>query len=264
MAGWSATSWSWVPARDRRDPGVRSRVKGLPPIPTIVADRTLAPIILPAGFADPPLARDAREQALATLQREIARCHRCVDAGYLAQASGVAGHRGRASDRVMVVGQAPGHVSVEQGFPFSGPGGRVLQGWLVRAGFAPADMRERIYLSALTKCDPGPNPRGGGDRKPTPAELALCRPFLLRELELVRPRIILLLGGMAIAAFLGQQRLADVVGTGVERAGTHLLPLPHPSGISRWLNPPAHQALLARALALLCDWRVELSAEQEI
>jgi uracil-DNA glycosylase len=189
----------------------------------------------------------------------MAACRRCVEAGYLAQASGVAGFRGRLTDRVMVVGQAPGHRSVEQGLPFSGPGGSILQNWLVRAGFAPEDFRARVYLSALTKCDPGPNPRGGGDRKPSPAELALCRPFLLRELDLIRPRIILLLGGMAIAAFLGPARLADVIGTGTERDGVRLLPLPHPSGISRWLNPPAHQALLARALTLLSSWREDLS-----
>jgi uracil-DNA glycosylase family 4 len=199
-----------------------------------------------------------RERALNDLLDTVRCCHLCVDAGYLAQANSVAGHRGRITDRVMLVGQAPGHLSVECGIPFSGPGGRILQEWLVRAGFAPQDFRERVYISALTRCDPGKNPRGGGDRKPSPAELALCRPYLLRELELIRPRIILLVGGMAIAAFLGPRRLEDVIGTGVEQCGVRLLPLPHPSGVSRWLNEPAHQALLARALALLSTWREEL------
>ena len=142
--------------------------------------------------------------------------------------------------------------------PFSGPGGTVLSSWLVRAGFAPDDFRTRIYISSLTKCDPGPNPRGGGDRKPSAAELALCRPFLMRELALIRPRIILPVGGLAIAAFLGPVALADVIGTGVELDGVRILPLPHPSGVSRWLNDPAHQGLLAQALNLLSKWRVEL------
>jgi uracil-DNA glycosylase len=194
---------------------------------------------------------------LMALHEATRACHLCVDAGYLAQANSVAGYRGRITDRVMIVGQAPGHLSVERGLPFSGPGGRILQGWLARAGFAPDDFRERIFITALTRCDPGPHPNGTGDRKPSPQELALCRPYLERELELVRPRIILLVGEMAITAFLGPQRLGDVVGTGVERNGTRLLPLPHPSGVSRWLNDPAHQALLARGLEQLARWRVE-------
>jgi uracil-DNA glycosylase len=188
-------------------------------------------------------------------------CRRCVEAGYLARATPVAGFRGRPTDRVMVIGQAPGHLSVERNLPFSGPGGRILQDWLVRAGFAPEDFRQRVYISALTRCDPGPSPRGGGDRKPSPAEVALCRPFLLGELELVRPRIVMLIGGMAIAAFLGPRRLEDVIGTGEEQWGVRLLPLPHPSGVSRWLNDPAHQALLTRALELLARWRAELAEE---
>src|SRR5260370_9140812 len=127
----------------------------------------------------------------------------------------------------MLVGQAPGRVAVERGLPFSGPGGRVLQSWLVRAGFAADDFRQQVYLTSLTKCDPGRNPHGG-DRKPSPAELALCRPFLLRELALVRPRIILLVGGMAIEAFLGNGRLEAVVGSGGPRGEGPRVPSPLP------------------------------------
>jgi uracil-DNA glycosylase family 4 len=225
----------------------------------IPTSHALPLVPLPSGPAAGSL--DQRARALAELQESMRRCRLCVDAGYLARADTVAGQKGRVTDRVMVVGQAPGHLSVERGLPFSGPGGKVLQGWLVRAGFAPEDFRRRVYISALTRCDPGPSPRGGGDRKPSPDELALCRPYLLRELELLRPRVILLIGGMAIAAFLGPQRLEDVIGTGVQQHGVHLLPLPHPSGVSRWLNDARHQALLARALDLLAGWRAEMDAE---
>lgn len=217
-----------------------------------------SPLLAIATSTPTPLALMERATMLAALHHEMRGCRRCVEAGYLTQADPLAGYRGRVTDRVMVVGQAPGHLSVERGLPFSGPGGRILQGWLVRAGFAAGDFRERVYISALTRCDPGPSPRGGGDRKPSPGEIALCRPYLLRELELVRPRIILPVGGMAIEAFLGAQRLEAVIGRGFEQAGARLLPLPHPSGVSRWLNDEGHQALLARALALLSSWREEL------
>lgn len=204
-----------------------------------------------------------RQRLLEALHAEMSICHRCVDAGYLRSAGSVAGYRGRVSDRVMIIGQAPGHVSVERGEPFSGPSGRLLDAWLTRAGFALGALRREVYLSAMTKCDPGRHPKGNGDRKPSPPELALCRPFLLRELELVRPDAILLVGGMAIEAFLGPVRLDDVVGREFERNGVHLLPLPHPSGVSRWLNEPAHKALVNQALEYLAGWRREWEAEDE-
>jgi uracil-DNA glycosylase family 4 len=207
----------------------------------------------------PPLPIDAnyanRVQSLAALHDAIRVCQQCVVAGYLARANTVGATRGRIGDQVMVVGQAPGHLSVERGMPFAGPGGAILDRWLQQAGFAAGALHREVYLSALTRCDPGKNPRGTGDRKPSPPELALCRPYLLRELELLRPQVILPVGGMAIAAFLGSQRLEDVIGEAFERNGVLLIPLPHPSGVSRWLNDASHQQLLARALAHLSAWR---------
>ncbi|MFI5271939.1 MAG: uracil-DNA glycosylase family protein [Ktedonobacterales bacterium] len=199
--------------------------------------------------------RAERERMLDELHERIRTCTRCVVAGYLARNTSIAGFRGRVSDRIMLVGQAPGHLSVERGQPFAGPGGRMLDGWLQRAGFAPGALWSAVYLSAMTKCDPGKHPRGGGDRKPSPAELALCRPFLIAELDLVRPRVIVPLGGMAIEAFLGPRKLHAVIGQAYERNGVKLLPLPHPSGVSRWLNAPQHQALLTDALEILASWR---------
>jgi uracil-DNA glycosylase len=216
-----------------------------------------APIAVPP--ARPPDEEcAARERRLAELHELMRACTQCVAAGYLPRAESVAGYRGKIGDRVLLVGQAPGHLSVERGLPFSGPGGRVLDGWLQRAGFPPGALRTQVYISALTRCDPGKSPRGGGDRKPSSPELALCRPYLLTELELLRPAVILPVGGMAIEAFLGPQRLDDVIGRSFEQSGARILPLPHPSGVSRWLNEPAHQALLAQALNLLSSWRREL------
>jgi uracil-DNA glycosylase family 4 len=217
-------------------------------------------IAVPAPL--PPHERaEERSHELAALHEEMAACRRCQIAGYLQQANPVAGFRGRIGNRMLLVGQAPGRLSALKNEPFSGPGGRVLEVWLERAGFAPGALRRDIYLSALTRCDPGRNPRGSGDRKPSPSEIALCRPYLLRELELVRPHAILLVGGMAIAAFLGPARLEEVVGEAFERNGAHLLPLPHPSGVSRWLNDAEHQALLAQGLDRLSHWREEWLAE---
>jgi uracil-DNA glycosylase len=130
-----------------------------------------------------------------------------------------------------------------------------LQKWLELAGFPAGYLHEHTYLSSLTRCDPGKNLRGNGDRRPSPPELALCRPYLDEELRLLRPRVVLLVGTMAIEAFFGKTRLEDVIGTCKEQDAMLLLPLPHPSGVSRWLNDAAHQALLKQALVLLSGWR---------
>jgi uracil-DNA glycosylase len=195
----------------------------------------------------------SRAEAIAALQQRIRSCRLCEEHGYISKAYPLAS--GRADDRVMVIGQAPGHRSVAKGRSFSGPGGSILQKWLEQAGFPPGYLHEHTYLSSLTHCDPGRNPRGNGDRRPSPQEVALCRPFLEAELQLLRPKVVLLVGTMAIEAFFGKVRLEDIIGTFKERDGMLLLPLPHPSGVSRWLNDAEHMELLRKALEILAEWR---------
>ncbi len=199
------------------------------------------------------LEEEERIQAVFALQQRILACRRCQEHGYLRHAHPIVS--GHATDRIMVIGQAPGHRSVAKETPFSGPGGQVLQKWLEQAGFPPGYLHEHCYLTSLTHCDPGKNLRGEGDRRPSAPELALCRPFLQAEMHIVQPKVALLLGSMAIEAFTGKVCLEDVIGTYREQEGILLLPLPHPSGVSRWLNDPQHQHLHQQALALLADWR---------
>ncbi len=197
---------------------------------------------------------EARQASLEDLQQQIRACRLCEIHGYIPRAQPLV--HGQVENRMMVIGQAPGHRSVENNLSFSGPGGRLLQKWLEQAGFPPGYLHEHVYLSSLTHCDPGKSLRGDGDRKPSPQEITLCRPHLEAEMELVRPKVILPVGGMAIEAFWGKGRMEEIIGQYRQQGETLLLPLPHPSGVSRWLNPPAHQHLLRQALALLAEWRV--------
>lgn len=159
----------------------------------------------------------------------------------------------------MIIGQAPGRLTDERGYHFAGPGGHVLAGWLERAGFPPDYLRRHAYLTSLTRCYPGPAAGGRGDRRPSPAELRLCRPYLESELPLVEPAVVLLVGQMAIGAFLPLESLERLVGTERRIDGRLFLPFPHPSGASRWLNDPEHQALLGRAIGLLARAREDLA-----
>src|SRR5919204_4908590 len=130
-------------------------------------------------------------ESIAALRERIVACRACQEAGLLAEAAPIA--QGPERARVMVVGQAPGVRSHVRRRHFAGPAGRVLEQWFVRAGFPETYFREQAYLSSLTRCFPGPAPRGQGDRRPSPAEVRLCAPFLEAELRLLRPALVLLL-----------------------------------------------------------------------
>jgi uracil-DNA glycosylase family 4 len=186
------------------------------------------------------------EQALARLHARIRACKKCVDAGYLVSAFPIVA--GKAGDRVMIVGQAPGAVELTTGLPFSGRAGAELRRWLAVAGIDEAHLP---YRTSITKCFPGKAASGAGDRRPSPPEIALCAPWLKAELALVRPRVVLLVGTLAIARFWGRVPLSDVVGKSRVDGERVLIPLPHPSGASRWLNDAANRERLARALAVV-------------
>ena len=195
-----------------------------------------------------------KQEALKELQQRILCCRLCEEHGFIAKAQPLV--NGRPEDRIMVIGQAPGHRSITNRRSFSGPGGTILGRWLEQAGFPTGYLHSHVYLSSLTRCDPGQNPRGGGDRRPSPPEVALCKPFLDAELQLLQPEVVLLVGTMAIETYYGKVKLEEAVGTYKEIDGVLFLPLPHPSGISRWLNDPEHLKLHHQALEILASWRL--------
>jgi uracil-DNA glycosylase len=134
-------------------------------------------------------------------------------------------------------------------------------GWLIRAGFASeTQARRQIYLTSVTKCFPGKG-TGGGDRRPSRTEVDLCRSHLDRQLALIRPELLILVGGLSHERFLPGRPLDALVGrvfdlsgravSGRGRVRPLLVPLPHPSGASRWLNAVENRLLLDRALRRL-------------
>ena len=184
----------------------------------------------------------------------------------------------------MLIGQAPGITEVTAKRPFNAGSGTRLFQWLTQAGWAEDDFRDNQYMTAVTKCYPGKDKSGKGDRVPSPAEQALCRPFLERELALVNPRLIILVGGLAIKLmYPASAKLKDAIGTAAyfppealanpanidlsqaellgefdaEKAenGRWVVPLPHPSGASLWPNKPENKALIDKAVRLLNDIR---------
>jgi len=177
-------------------------------------------------------------------------CRRC------AHAPGVQPITARTrTPRAMLVGQAPGKTEAGGGQPFAGRAGATLFKWLERAGIDEARAREELYISAVTRCYPGPHPSGRGDRVPRPHEREQCAGWLDAELRIIRPPFIILVGRLAIDRFLGAQPLDELVG--LEHRITHAggsssaIPLPHPSGASSWIHAAERRTLLDHALELI-------------
>ncbi len=195
--------------------------------------------------------------SLTNLQNEMRRCRRCLEKGYPITPGAI--FSGPASAAVMVVGQAPGVQERGNGRPFSGPAGKRLFQWFGEAGWKEDEFRTTHYITAMTKCYPGKplrpatasKPQSHGDRVPSAAERNLCAPFLKREIKIVRPELIIPIGRVAIHRFLGEGKLANLIGNAFERDGRLVLPFPHPSGANVWLNRPENKRLLKAALGHL-------------
>src|SRR4029079_6934627 len=124
--------------------------------------------------------------------------------------------------------------------------GKTLRRWLA---LEEDEFYATFYCASVTRCYPGRAGSGRGDRTPTPREQELCSFWREWELELLRPRLIVTVGGLALRRLLGLPSLTPCVGERYELHGTPVVPLPHPSGASGWLHHPANPDPLATATA---------------
>ena len=150
----------------------------------------------------------------------------------------------------MIVGQAPGVVEGIERRPWRGRAGQTLRHWLE---LDEERFYATFYCSSVTRCYPGRHPSGRGDRPPAQRELDLCGFWLDWELRLLRPRLVVPVGGLAIRRVLEVSGLAVCIGKKFALGEAVAVPLPHPSGASGWLNAAENRELLATALALLRD-----------
>jgi uracil-DNA glycosylase family 4 len=193
--------------------------------------------------------------ALEKHQAACRACHACVDARIIPEANPT--FSGEWGAPFYLVGQAPGPAERESRRPFSGRAGKELDRWMLRAGFSSAEEFRRVtYIAALMRCFPGRNRTGTGDLRPPRAAVANCAHWMDAELEMLRPRVLILVGQMAIARFLGPGSLEERVGRTFGDKPV-MVPLPHPSGQSRWLNAQANRERLDKALALIAKLRAD-------
>lgn len=132
-----------------------------------------------------PLAPD-----LESLQKQVEGCTRCE---LHKERTHTVFARGSPTSRLVFVGEGPGQEEDLQGKPFVGPAGQLLDKMIEAMGLRPED----IYICNIVKCRPP------GNRKPTPTEMQSCAPYLENQLQLLKPEVIVALGGTAVAGLLG-------------------------------------------------------------
>ena len=190
--------------------------------------------------------RRASYRSFDSLQRDLRVCRACVEAGYPLESLPVIAPGG--SQRAYLYGQAPGIVEGEQRLPWRGRAGATLRRWLE---LDEPEFYATFYCASVTRCYPGRAPSGRGDRTPTPREQDLCKFWRDRELALLRPKLIVTVGGLAARRLLGLKSVTESVGRRYEYEGAVVVPLPHPSGASSWLHLPENRARVADAVAVV-------------
>jgi uracil-DNA glycosylase len=192
--------------------------------------------------------RKSAYRSLPSLQRDTSRCRACVEAGFPLESLPV-----RAplhEQRAYMYGQAPGIVEGEERLPWRGRAGQTLRRWLQMDEEA---FYAAFYCASVTRCYPGRAPSGRGDRTPAPREQDLCQFWRDWELELLRPQVIVPVGGLAIKRLLGLGDMTACIGCVFDWNGVPVIPLPHPSGASSWPNVAANKVRLEAALRLVHD-----------
>ena len=195
--------------------------------------------------------------SLAEVQKKMDRCRLCLEQGFEIFPPAV--YAGNPKAEMMIIGQAPGITEQEAGRPFNAGSGTRLFRWLEGAGIEETWFRTTQYMTSVTKCYPGRQTTGSGDRVPSKAERDLCRPYLEHEIQFVDPKVILPVGRVAINLYFPSRlNLTEIVGREKEIEGRWIVPLPHSSGASRWHQIKSNRRLISKAVALIKDHKDRL------
>jgi uracil-DNA glycosylase family 4 len=154
--------------------------------------------------------------ALSELYEEIAKCRRCEISKSRTR---VVPGEGAENAAIMFIGEAPGWHEDQQGRPFVGQAGQFLEQLLASINL----KREQVYIANVIKCRPPEN------REPFPGEIQNCREWLERQIELVRPRMIVTLGRYSMAKFFPDKSISKIHGTAQKRDGVIYYAMYHPA-----------------------------------
>jgi len=177
---------------------------------------------------------------------QLRKCRRCVNMNPPVVCCGPV------VSKILLVGQAPGDKEPKLGRPFAWTVGKTLFKWFNEAvGISEEQFRQSIYMAAVCRCFPGKNNKGG-DRVPSLEEIRNCSTWLSQEIKILKPKLIIPIGKLAIERFLPPSKLDQIIGElfSVTYDGNDydVVPLPHPSGASPWPRKEPGKSLLKKAL----------------
>jgi DNA polymerase len=175
-------------------PEVLSQLRRPPPV-LETEIQAVVPILLPAD--PPPQAAEDLETAMAALRQRASACLKCPH--LVKSRKNVVFGVGDIHASLMFVGEAPGADEDAQGEPFVGAAGQLLTRIIKTMGLS----RETVYIANILKCRPDTPGQSAGNRKPTSDEMKTCLPYLLAQIDLIRPKVLVALGATAIEGLLG-------------------------------------------------------------
>ncbi|XGC81431.1 uracil-DNA glycosylase family protein [Bdellovibrio bacteriovorus] len=198
---------------------------------------------------------------LKAIHKDIANCKECP------QMCGTPVHGPAIESSVMLIGQAPGVHESTFGKPFAYTAGKTLFKWFYEGtGIDEDTFRTKIYIAAVARCFPGK--AGKGDREPSILEIGNCRNHLQKEVAVLKPKLVIAVGRVAITEVLGpkafpkSKTLGEVVGKKLKGQfhgqDVDVICLPHPSGVSTWPHSVEGKKKLKKAFSLLGshpDWQ---------
>ncbi|MGD0410182.1 MAG: uracil-DNA glycosylase [Verrucomicrobiota bacterium] len=176
----------------------------------------------------PKLSAAERQAAMAALRERATACVKCP---HLARSRRtVVFGTGDIHARLMFVGEAPGADEDARGEPFVGAAGQLLTRIIKAMGFS----RETVYIANILKCRPDTPGQSYGNRKPAPEEMRTCLPWLLEQIDLVRPEVMVALGATAVEGLLGKgEGISKLRGRFQTFHGVPVMPTFHPSYLLR-------------------------------
>ncbi len=190
------------------------------------------------------------ELALKKLQKKILQCQLCENM----QSEPVVGKP--VMSKILLIGQAPGIKERDIRKPFAWTAGKTLFKWFASLGVDEQAFRDAIYMTAICRCFPGKKiVKGvakGGDRVPDKQEIQRCSNWLQKEVESLKPELIIPVGKLAISQLMPVDKLDKVIGQRIKAKfyghAADIIPLPHPSGASTWYQRDPGKSLLNQAL----------------
>lgn len=156
------------------------------------------------------------EQVLEKVAQEVSVCEKCDL--HFSRKKGVPGE-GPSRAEIVFIGEGPGFHENMQGRPFVGPAGEFLEELLGTIGMT----REDVFITNVVKCRPP------GNRDPVPEELKACSPYLDRQLQAIKPKVIVTLGRFSMARYIPHAKISEIHGQPIKVHGMLVVPFYHPA-----------------------------------